>query len=156
MILLLLLFATVPILQKEILAQQVIGNEIISNNNNENPNNVNESLPIPQIHVSIEGTEKPDKLRGEDQIDDGDGDDVIDGGIGDDELREVKELTDLSVIEEIKLLISTHQKMIKLLGFVNMKMKDQIIPDYFHNILLFHKSMMNFCIQGTQSKNSLT
>ena len=33
MILLLLLFATVPILQKEILAQEVIGNEIISNNN---------------------------------------------------------------------------------------------------------------------------
>ena len=65
-------------------------------------------LPKPQVHVSIGGTEKPDKLRGgngndvisgedgddtlqgnkgEDQIDGGDGDDVIDGGIGDDELK---------------------------------------------------------------------
>jgi Ca2+-binding RTX toxin-like protein len=108
-LLLLLLFATVPILQKEIFAQEVIGNEIISNNNNkENPDNLNEFLPKPQVHVSIEGTEKPDKLRGgdgndvisgedgedtlqgnkgDDDIDGGDGDDVIDGGIGDDELR---------------------------------------------------------------------
>jgi Ca2+-binding RTX toxin-like protein len=126
----LLLFATVPILQKEIFAQEIIGNEIIiSNNNNETPNNVNEFLPKPQIHVSIEGTEKPDKFRGgdgndvisgedgddtlqgnegDDQIDGGDGSDVIDGGIGDDELKGGKGSDQFICDREYKIIDSIH------------------------------------------------
>ena len=105
-----LLFATVPIVQKDTTAQQVIDNEILSkkDNNGGDNSNVNEFVPKPQVHVSIEGTENPDKIRGgngndiitgeegddtlqgnegDDKIDGGDGDDVIDGGYGNDELK---------------------------------------------------------------------
>ena len=78
------------------------------NNNGDsgdNSNNVNEFAPKPQVHVSIEGTEHPDKIRGgpgndiitgekgddnlqgnegDDELKGGEGDDEIDGGDGDD------------------------------------------------------------------------
>jgi len=78
------------------------------NNNGDsgdNSNKVNEFAPKPQVHVSIEGTEHPDKIRGgpgndiitgekeddnlqgnegDDELKGGEGDDEIDGGDGDD------------------------------------------------------------------------
>ena len=80
---------SIPLIHYDVFAQQVIDNEILSNNNNNNKeddnnqenSNVNEFAPKPQVHVSIEGTENPDKIRG------GDGNDVISGEEGDDILQ---------------------------------------------------------------------
>ena len=115
---------------KGVTAQNVIDNEILSNNNNDSDNNdeeddnnnndinindeeddsfnVNDTAAKPIVHVSIEGTEINDKLRGgpgddtisgekgsdnlqgqegDDEIDGGEGEDVVDGGAGKDELQ---------------------------------------------------------------------
>ncbi|HET8794350.1 MAG TPA: calcium-binding protein [Nitrososphaeraceae archaeon] len=102
-----------PLSLTDIYSQNVVDNEVISNNNGNNDNdNVeetsnNEFVDRPLVHVSIQGTEINDKLRGgngddtltgedgsdtlqgqegDDTIDGGDGEDIIDGGEGDDEI----------------------------------------------------------------------
>ena len=124
-----LLLILISINLKEATAQNVIDNEVLSNNNDTDDNNVNdednnknsnntnvaddssnlnEFVSKPLVHVSIEGTEINDKIRGgtgddtisggegndilqgqegDDEIDGGEGEDIIDGGAGKDELE---------------------------------------------------------------------
>ena len=151
-IILFVLFATVPIVQKDTTAQQVIDNEILSkkNNNGGEYSNVNEFVPKPQVHVSIEGTENPDKIRGgngndiitgeegddtlqgnegDDKIDGGDGDDVIDGGYGNDELKGGKGADRFVCDEGDKIIDYNSLENDRIIGQCEYEDKGLIIPE---------------------------
>ena len=122
-----MLLLSIPLIEQNANAQKVIDNEILSsdnenndekhskgdndskdNNDGEETSNINEFAAKPLVHVSIEGTEINDKIRGgggndlmsgedgkgtlqghegDDEIDGGKGEDNIDGGEGDDGLN---------------------------------------------------------------------
>jgi Ca2+-binding RTX toxin-like protein len=99
--LILILFSVLIIHIQEITAQYVINNEVLSKSDNDddvsadndidNSSNskLNEFAPKPLVHVSIQGTEINDKIRGgngDDFISGEDGDDILQGNEGDDEL----------------------------------------------------------------------
>jgi len=104
----LLILCTGSAIKNEALGQLVIDNEVLSSDNSRDSSATNKVKSIPQVHVTIQGTELPDKLKGgdgndnligndgndilqgnegDDKIEGEDGEDVLVGGTGDDEIK---------------------------------------------------------------------
>ena len=85
-----LILCTGSIVKNQALGQLVIDNEVLSSDNSGDPSITNKVKSIPQVHVTIQGTELPDKLKGGDGNDNligNDGNDILQGNEGDDKIE---------------------------------------------------------------------
>ena len=64
----LLILCTGSVIKNQALGQLVIDNEVVSSENSGDISTTNKVQSIPQVHVTIQGTQLPDKLKGGDAM----------------------------------------------------------------------------------------